>query len=374
MAPTSQPKTWMRATKAATLERRPDGAAEALRVFRKELDLEQRLAVADEIAETRGAELCRAYANVIDIGAGYRTRRDKKGRQRTGKEVAVTFHVSRKWKGDRDGKARDLIPKELFTYVSIKGRRKLCAVPTDVSDANDDGPAETEAPRRRVRVKPPSPLVSGNGSITCIIKRRERDNTVFAISCRHVFSLSRRYHQRAYEAWPIRDFNNNSRIGTTRRIRGALQNSPALSLDAQLCRVTDLAALREVMGNLRFAGVASSPSTLPASMRIVTSHGLIKVKAVGRFSRSLPYSHPSLRQVVHRTLIKTEFVRRGMATKKGDSGSPLVTPGPNPILIGMHIARSKNGKYAYAIPAADFLNPNLYEGASAREKWRVVNP
>ena len=61
------------------------------------------MALAEEIVETRGAEFCRAYDNVIDVSFGYKRRRDKKtGKQRIVRTPCVTFVVKRKWRGDRN--------------------------------------------------------------------------------------------------------------------------------------------------------------------------------------------------------------------------------------------------------------------------------
>ncbi|MEO3429507.1 hypothetical protein AAFN88_11650 [Pelagibius sp. CAU 1746] len=364
----------MRATAEATRRRAPEGAAEAVKVFHSDLDRKQQLQLANEIAETRGAELCRAYPNVIDVGAGFRTRRDKAGTPRKRKDAAVVFYVSRKWAEERGSKPEDAIPRHLYTYVNVKRRRKLCAVPTDVADANDEGAAKVQANTRRVRVQPAPLPHPGIGTLTCLIRRSTLPRRVFAISCRHVLSLSADHHGRRFAIWPVGDAADDRPLGKTRNVLGELCNGPEPSLDAQLCEVTaERAVLRRVFGGLTLSGAVTSPDDLPERAVILTSHGRVKARGLRIAHRSLPYSHPSLKEVVHRKLIVTEFV--GAGTERGDSGAALVTLGEKPLLVGMHIAASENGRFSYAIPAAHFLDPRLYKkGTVGSEKWTLVAP
>ena len=372
MARRPRPKAWMRATERATRDRTPEGAAAAAKVFNKELDRKRQLEVASDIAKTRGAELCRAYANVIDVGAGYRTRRDKTGTPKTRRQVAVVFYVSNKWSDADDERPEDAIPDRLFTYVGIKGRRKLCAVPTDVTDANDEGNAKVQADIRRIRVTPNPPASAGAGTLTCAVRRKFLPNRVFAVSCRHVFSLSEVHHGERFAPWAVSDPSDEALLGVTLNILGTLQDGPEPSLDAQLCEVADPDLLGRVFGQLRFAGVAKGPDDVTEKLAIVTERRRIPVRWFRITHRALPYGHPSLQHVVHRELIATEF--NGVGTINGDSGAPLVSGSENPILVGMHIAISEDGKISYAIPATHFLDPRLYKGTAPSETWKLARP
>jgi hypothetical protein len=375
----TRPKAWMRATEQANRLRQPDDKATAVRVFRNELDRNRQFELAAEIAETRTAELCRAYANVIDIGAGYRTRHDAVGARKARRQVAVIFFVSRKWATESERRAADAIPSHLYTYVTIDDRRLLCAIPTDVRDANEEGEAEIQSRRGLVEIQPSSGKAE-LGTPTCLIRRSVLPNAVYAIGCRHAFSITRDHHSVVrnfqgddFQIWKVADKKNHDVFGRTQKIRGELRNGPDVSLDAQLCKVDDMAVLRRLLGPLRIDSVAESAADLTDRMAIVTVNGRIPVKQFEISHRSLPYGRSDLQHVVHRSLIATRYFA-GKTTQCGDSGAPLVSTGNPATLIGMHIARSEDGTVSYAIPAWHFLNPKFYKAlAKSSEFWTIVN-
>ena len=242
-----------------TLERTPDDSRAAKRTFREGLSAAEQMRLAEEIVETRGAELCRAYRNVIDVSFGFKERRDRRsGKTRLSRTACVIFVVKRKWEPDAEQPAQKL-PQHLYAYWTVDGERKLCAVPTDVEDA-----------KRRMGVRPqvgPGVVTvelegkSGSGVITCAIRRSTFPNAIYAVSCRHVFSLSSATHPVNVTGGIVKAASSGQSFAQTISVKGALLDSPEISLDAQLARVTDHVALDKALGRITLKGFLAACRT-----------------------------------------------------------------------------------------------------------------
>ena len=118
---------------ALTAYREAPGLEEAARVFDEMLSPAEQVAVAEEVILTRAVELARAYPNTVAISFGPRRRR---GEISEGAPPCVRFLVGVKWPpSTRRVPPKGTIPGRLLAMATVGGRRRLCAVPTDVEDA-----------------------------------------------------------------------------------------------------------------------------------------------------------------------------------------------------------------------------------------------
>ena len=193
MSSPSERRTWLERTERRNLTRTPEELPKAKTSYRR-LGHSAKVSLVQEIVETRASELCKAYGNVVDVSSGYKLRRRWKGEQKSvSRTPCVRFIVKRKWANERGRNPLQKIPKCLFAYTILDGTRVLCAVPTDVISAADYlrvGPQ-----RDRVAVTPRQPGSPSQrrhhayGVITCAVRRGEFPQQLYAMSCRHVFSL-----------------------------------------------------------------------------------------------------------------------------------------------------------------------------------------
>lgn len=142
---------WLELTEEQTKTRVPSRTGPARTVFNK-LDRETQLQLLEELVETRSAELCRAYRNVIDVFVGYKRRRiTGSDTERSTPKPCITFLVKEKWPAEADVDAQEIVQKHLFFYTTVDGERHLCNVATDVVDAKKYAQVEPHAEPIRVR-------------------------------------------------------------------------------------------------------------------------------------------------------------------------------------------------------------------------------
>lgn len=364
---------WIARTERATRRRVPSAVAAAKSTFARKLSRPEQLALLEELVETRSAELCRAYESVIDVAYGFGRRRSPKtGRSRIKPVPCVTFIVKRKRKQVR---ADERLPEHLFAYWDVAGERKLCAVPIDVEDASR---YQSVAPQgEKIAVKwSRRPSKVATGMITCAVRRDGQPNTLYALSCRHVFSISKKLHpERVNNAEVfLRRSDSGIKIGETRRILGELRDGPdLLSFDAELAEVVNPVELKSALRRVTFSRdhpfITGLPD-LPTRYVIVTGRGLDIEAGTPRVAtrREIDYERPKIRKVAHRQLIESVLEK---PTKGGDSGSPVVTKLNGGSLVGMHIAG--RGDLGYMIPAWQLLNPKNYRNVASSEIWQIVN-
>jgi soluble lytic murein transglycosylase-like protein len=343
----------------------------AVKIFRNHLSIDDRLSVAKEIVKTRSDELCRAYKNLIGVSCGYRIKSGKQqGDRKLLRKPCVIFVVDGKWE-EKQEDSDQALPAYLYAFWQVGDRRRLCAVPTDVDDVSDYAAIEPQSAPGGIEV--PDEIGSPEpGCVACAVERSSQANQSYLISARHVLSLSEKLHpvQRNSE---VRLRTIRDRIGKTLQITGTLQDQPAVSLDAQLAKVVNLAAARQALGAIRFSAFAAHEGDIPDQYWVLTPRGAIKLKKRQVIGAEPPinYHRDGIREVIHEELVESVFGTSD-TTISGDSGSPVATNKSGGVLLGMHIAGS-NAR-AYAIPAWQLLSPKNYQRAAASETWRLLNP
>jgi len=368
---------WARYAEEVTRKRKPKNVTAASRTYLKELSRDEQMALAEEIVETRASELCRAYRNVVDVSFGYKRRLDSKsGKKRIVRTPCVTFVVKSKWRGRRD--TEESLPKHLFAYWKIGRTRKLCAVPTDVEPASEFARAQPQAAvRARIAVKDATTGRGIFGATTCAVQR-EGDSSLYALSCRHVFSISDSLHQRRVVNAEVRLQRKDGEIfARTVGVRGPLADAPTVSFDAQLARVNVnmIAQFRATLAGMTFSKRARGVRDIPDKFWINTPRSFVKggrrrqvrVRAEKlRFVFDRIIIYPGVGRVQHAMLIESQVAP---ATLAGDSGSPAVTHISGGMLLGMHIAGGRG--LSYLIPAWQILAPANYKRPN--DSWKLVN-
>ena len=357
-------------TTQATQQHHAKHQREAQQLFSKELAPTEQMTLAKELVETRAAELCRAYKNVVSVSYGYRLRRRKDtDKPRVVRTPCVIFIVDKKWPAG-EGNSDELIPRFLYIYAMVRGERRLCGIPTDVDEASNFSKIEPTA-IQGIEVATETGGAIEPGSLACVIQRSSQPEATYMISCRHVFSLSETLHPEQRRS-TVRLRNSRRALGTTLRVTGTLQDEPSFSFDAQLAEMTDAGALRAALNGVRFADYARSPDDFPPEYWILTPHGPVKAHFVQIISPSLPlsYHRAGITRVVHEELVVSHFAT-AERTVRGDSGSPIATTPAGGVLLGMHIAGSD--QRTYAIPAWQLLCPANYQRAAPTETWSLIN-
>lgn len=328
---------------------------------------EQQLRLAERVARERRAELCATYASLATVGFGYRTRSDRSHGYRIVRKPCVTFIVKRKWRQPRPD-SQQRLPPYLLTTIPDDGEDCLCAVPTDVVPAARFSGARLQAGD--------AVHVGGNlesrafiGRLTCMVSRDREPGVRYALSCRHVLSMTEELHPRNPTSATVEARQGGRLIGHTSSVRGRLSTSGE-SLDAQLARIddnVDLGQVAALIGGQQFDAVR--PSALdwpdfPPLFYIHTARHALKVELVGFLERPFPY--PQVGMVNNGMLAIARF--RSEPTITGDSGSPVFTLPYGGTLLGMHLGG--NSRHAFILPIWMALDPVKYGRRS--ERWQML--
>lgn len=359
-------------------------AKHAIRNF-KRLGRAEQLQLAHEIALTRQVELCLAYDNLINVGSGYRTRRDPAaGNPRLVREVCVTFVVKRKWR--TPGRAGDpqALPRHLFGFATLRDQRVLCAVPTDVRVQREfEGAVAREGaiPHPFGLLVDPGPgfedFVVGVG--TCAIKRPTDPGSTFLMSCRHVLGCSSVATNSSQTALAVAvDSVAETPLGKTLGIRGRLA-SGGTSFDAQLASVTDKEALARAFQSLKFdaedsfikkSGDVDKPQFWIATGRRAPNGGRLLVRVT--YHGTLPNQPVTYTIGGQDMTIVHDRVLYGESESlliDGDSGSPAVRQSGGQRLLGMFIASA--GSRVYVLPAWQLMTPANF-GRPSESGWTLA--
>ena len=251
-------RAWVNLTESGTRAWTPGDLGTASSVF-ESLPPEAQLAIAQEVVETRGGELSRAYPGVIDISFGFRRRRKgRRGRYGVVPMVCVRFMVKRK-RPRREVAETVRIPSHLFTYCQVGSDRRLCAVPTDVEEASTFAGARAQADSLHVRWE----TSTFDGVATCALTR-DGVAGMFGLSCRHVLSLTDFRH--GERTWGADVSAGGAPLGHSTPIEGPLRIPPERSFDAQLMEVDSVATLRRALSAGVLDGFAAGPSEVPAEV------------------------------------------------------------------------------------------------------------
>lgn len=375
MAKSLTARQWMKQTEAETKIRHPTQVAAARSAF-NQLDRETQSTLVEELVETRSAELCRAYRNVIDVSIAFKRRCKASGDVKLIRKPCVRFLVKKKWTSEEEQNPDEELPKFLFSYSTLNGERRLCAIPTDVVSADEYAHIVPQSNQIVVTPKRNAGDHNALGVITCVVKRSEEDEQAFAIGCRHVFSITKRRSPRFFVG-TVQIQQDRRHVGETRNIRGEMVANKKYSFDAQASVIEDLTALRQCLDGLKLDGYAGNHTDIPNSYWIQVP-GRAPVKAENQSPRpiigfGINYSGVGL--VFHQQLIEGRALTRG-----GDSGSPCTSRKNGGLLLGMHIAgpspKSGTGPGpVFMIPAWQLMRRSNYKGASSTDDWVLVgNP
>ena len=327
-----------------------------------------------EIVETRGAELCLAYPDVISVSAGYKAYdRSKTGERRSSKYPCIRFLVRMKKPLAEIGQKHERVPGHILYYWTFNGERKRVAIPTDVVDAGEfsDVVPHVGAPRIRNRIAVTSRdgAIEDNGVVACAIQRDKFPERIYFLGCKHVLNLSLKTYGTNHWGAPIRRKQTGTPVGKTVVVAGKLANSPIKSFDAQLGWAIDLSHLHNVARDPNFSGQARGPQHIPGIFYIHTPAGPVKMKLDSYETNwVLNYLVTGLTAVVHELLMLSHRLA-GPALVGGFSGSPLFSGKTGGRFLGMHIAGSSNR--SFAIPAWKLTDPRNYKNVAPGERWRV---
>lgn len=376
---------WAAAAKAAGRDRAPGELREARAAF-KSLTRAEQMQLAEEIAEARGHDFVHSFANVVAVHAGVRRRRDRSGRERLGVTPCVIFLVRTKWPEPGHGRPSQRLPAELMAHASIDGRRRLCAIPTDVQRSL---PLATVRDQALSAVQVPVQAGSGMATGTLAWPVRVAGQMLAVLAPLHVMSplpdLQRGGRRFGAEGRPF-DGQGHPQSGpplfTTLDAGGRLLPWPAPSFDAQLAAVNDVAALRNAFQGFRISPtrpiLRSAGEILQASagagLRILVpdNHpalGVARGPLQATYSRNITRETPLNYRVAggltayvsHRLLIELQILS-GNPTLDGDSGSAVVTPAPDGFtLAGMHIAGNSDLGLSFMLPAWQLFDPLFYQ-------------
>jgi hypothetical protein len=363
----------------------PKKAAAARQTYNTELDMKDKVELIDEIIETRSAELIRAYRDLIQISFGYRQRYSHKTKRiHISRQPCIVFLVKHKWSTRKVKKADQALPRYLYAYWSIDGKRKLCAVPTDVVTAKNMANIRPQT-RTGVVIDPQIKNHKwGTGTITCAIHREGSvtPDKVFVLSCQHVFNMSGKINRSIVGTRVcLHDATFDRTIARTRAVRGEFRQAQQtasgeftdLSFDAQLAEVVNQTNLQPAMKGLEIKGVAQGVLDLPeGNCKIYTSRRIIPARILHTSQfYALTYGSVTVR---HKNVI---MLRPSEQTIGGDSGSPILNPVSGK-LIGMLIAGNGDTEtnpihlMAVMIPAWQLFDRKNYKNTRSGEKWVLV--
>nr|WP_315230567.1 hypothetical protein [uncultured Albidiferax sp.] len=391
----TKPTPTARHAEQATLSLRHPGCDAAIARYQSHPDLALRLALAREIAQTRGPELTLAYRNLVAVVAGWRRRRGADGVPQPEREPCVVLVVKTKWKpGATPRDARQILPRHLLVGAEVDGTRQLFAVPTDVQRAKTflGGRAYSQ---HAVRVDDPAPGRSVCGTVTCAVQLSRTDGSppeTLALSAMHVFTPYAEV-QAGPSTTPARLHTAHQKpvIGRTTMLRGALRWSdpddpagPNFSFDAQLAAIplpwlrTQLAAMPlsathpwvtgpEALDRLNspdFVAVMRTAdnrvSQVPVQIQLhqlSTDLGAIPLeytlRAAGTAAAQADPDAPLATVVIYHWELLQFDVLGTDRPEPGDSGAPVLAPLPGGglTLVGMFIAGDSALRKAYVLPA-----------------------
>jgi hypothetical protein len=376
---------------AAETAGRTRGAPEwrAARTTYKLLPPALQLRLVEEIVEARSHDFIQGFDNVVAVHAGVRRRRDKAGRERLGTTPCVIFVVRRKWPTPDHGRPAQRLPAELLAHADVDGRRHLCAVPTDVQHIDPLVRARAQARTRlQTAVQVPVAGAAAQATGTLAWPLRVGGNQIVLLAPLHVFSpLPNLQHGgcragaqgRAFDAQGLP--RNGPVLFTTLNAGGQLLPWPALSFDAQLAAVNDMADLRSAFQGLPISAsrpfLRSTADVLQASagagLQILVPDNFPGLGGQARtlaaaYSRNITRETPLVYRtagglesfVAHHLLIELQ-IKLGNRTFDGDSGSAVVTPAPDGFtLAGMHIAGNSDTGLSFMLPAWQLFDSLFY--------------
>lgn len=315
-----------------------------------ELDRATQLEVARRVAAERSRELQRRIPNVLSVGVGYRTRRDVDRPLEA--EICLRFLVAKKWTRRRKGG----VPPEIEAYVELDGRRRRCAVPTDVAEI---GRGRTQGDQDLGGGILARPLLGGGaglmGAVGCLVRDRDRPESLYLLGCHHVFTRSLRQGncEPAASGTRILRRDDKSAVGRTVFFAPLLPPGGGFGLDAALAQVEDEDRVSAELHGVEPLRVAPE-GEMPQPYRILAPRGPLDAFFVSeQFALDLPYQCGRTIRV-RRAL---ESLAASTPTRPGDSGSPLLAA--DGTLYGMHFYGTDLGR-SLALPADELFADDVF--------------
>lgn len=367
-------KAVTRARRDSRLARDTRELAEARRLF-EELPPELRRRLAVELARTRKLELRRAYRSLVAVGAGFRLKQHENGGAATVRDEPCVVLTVRTKRPHGQIAPRQRLPTELLCYVEHNGARRLCAVPTDV---DQQAASANATPQVGVDVEPPAGNEPNQGSVACIIQRRDDLDDSWLVSARHVLGHSG-WLAVAAPVTTVQPRGGGVPFAEASTFfRGAVSDAFVPSCDVQLARVTDSDAARAALSGLRFDDYVLEHEEIPRHLFVLTHRGALPVsffQAAPGAAFPIDYDAAGANAVVHETVLVC-VLDQGAVTVDGDSGSPLATAPEGGRLVGMHVASNQHqgGDRIFAVPAWELLTPENYNPNASGEEWALLTP
>ncbi|TFY99109.1 hypothetical protein [Ramlibacter humi] len=368
---------------------KPAAAPREARVAYAALGREGQFRLASELVATRAHELKAAYAGVLSVGFGFKSRRTASGARRLVRVPCVVFEVPRKKPMRRAQDRARAIPPYLLAYEDVEGVRRLCAVPTDVKETADFGDAFAHGGGE----DNPSPfqlVVAGKrpgeevwGALTAVVRRSSAPGVLHGLSCRHVLSRSLADQpdiasNRAVWA------GEGSALGRTDATRGDLVPQPLASFDAQLLRLGPgaSAAAAGLLGGMSLDPqhpVLTGPQAIPDGFWVLAPRADAQGRRIRLWVKFLdcpqwrPISYPLPQgpmDVAHMLLLRGQVT--GGRLQPGDSGSPAAVAAPGgATFVGMYLGG--DGTNAFFIPGWQLLVPGNF-GLPSSQSLQLINP
>lgn len=345
--------------------------------------------LAQELCDTRAAELTHAYSNLVWMVPGFR-QVTRHGNHHLKNQVCALFVV--RDKGSVADGHPQMLPVVLLLYADHGGARKIFAVPTDVQDASLFAGARAHTDSGIWVSRPP--WRESPGSFTCLVKLTSDEGSLTcALSAQHVltpFADADSLQMDSQLAMLPRASNGDTlaspALATTLPYGGVLRSDELKdrpSFDVQLAQAD--AQLFERVALRRFH------PTRPWVRNMAELVTLNAAKA-NAFQLLTPDNHPRPRGAIPLSLsvmpkgstvvsIKYTLSRNGRAVScavlhdglitfkaggadlpsGGDSGSPIVLRHDDGrmTLVGMHIAGNDLGS-SWSIPAWQIFNLDFW--------------
>jgi hypothetical protein len=305
--------------------------------------------IALRLASARQALWKRRFANVQNIGAGFRTR----GKDAIEyEEVVLRFVVTAKRGRIRQGK----IPKTIRVLWKFGRQRRALDVPTDVFVHHrgklHDGFIGTVSDGRSFR-----------GSACCVCQDADQPNEpTYLLSCHHVLTGSILDANNPPRPIPGTKITRNGALAGPCTLAGDLAPGPgAYAMDAAFLRLdlptsaTAIAGYWDQVRPQRMAKLDEIPDP-QATLGIFSYRGMIPARYVGMF----PNMDVEIRPGIH---VRFEYVTECEAnTKEGDSGAALMDD--KGVVFGVHFYGGRSDKfvngYSLAIPTWTIVGSSHY--------------
>lgn len=374
--------TWSSDTETAQIVRPHDDLPAARRAWRA-LGIAQQIQLATEAAQTRGAELTRAFDNLVMVASGMKVSTNRRGAETVRAQPCIIFVVRRKWKAGvaarTAARARQTLPRQLLAWTDAPrapGQRALVAIPTDVQPQTWFSGARTHGMSSVDVDDATAPGSSGTIGCAVRVERKSGPALSFMLSAMHVFSPDPAADVSATRTGLVlRQSPGGPVLGRTDASSGQIRADGALSFDVQLAAIDDLPLVRAALADLRLSpsdpyirGPASFAELSTRIFEIVAPvnqpkapqpHG--PMRAVFRSfiepAWSLDYrvrtANGTMWVAVHHRQLLQFAVLDLPGPLAGDSGSAIVTTHPDGgrTLAGLYIGGPPGGGFAYAIPA-----------------------